>query len=103
MRYLTPLLLAPVLASAAPTQDEFYVREEFPLPPGEVMEGGSIAIMDDRRVALSTRRGDLWICDGAFGDVTDAKWTKFATGLHEPLGMAYRDGWILLTSGRWVR
>ena len=97
MRFFIPLLLVPVLAPAAPTQDEFYVREEFPLPPGEVMEGGSIAIMDDRRVALSTRRGDIWICDGAFGDVTRATWSKFASGLHEPLGMAYRDGWFYLT------
>ena len=31
MRYLTPFLFAPVLASAAPTMADFYQREEIPL------------------------------------------------------------------------
>ncbi|MFM1559437.1 MAG: hypothetical protein ACKJSK_09005 [Roseibacillus sp.] len=97
MRYLTPFLFAPVLASAAPTMADFYQREEIPLPPGEVMEGSSIAIIDKDKVALGTRRGDVWICDGAFGDVSKVKWTRFTSGLHEPLGMAYRDGWFHFT------
>ncbi len=98
MRYLIPFLFAPVLASAAPTMADFYKREEIPLPPGEVMEGSGIAIIDNKRVALATRRGDLWICDGAFNDdVTKVKWSRFATGLHEPLGIAYRDGWFHFT------
>ncbi|MFP6856358.1 MAG: hypothetical protein VCA73_03730 [Roseibacillus sp.] len=97
MRYLTPFLFAPVLASAAPTMADFYQREEIPLPPGEVMEGSSIAIIDKNKVALGTRRGDVWICDGAFGDVSKVKWTRFTSGLHEPLGMAYRDGWFHFT------
>ena len=98
MRYLTPFLFAPVLASAAPTMADFYQREEIPLPPGEVMEGSSIAIIDKNKVALGTRRGDVWICDGAFGDdLSKVVWSKFATGLHEPLGMAYRDGWFHFT------
>lgn len=98
MRYLTPLLFAPVLASAAPTMADFYLREEIPLPPGEVMEGSSIAIMDENRVALGTRRGDIWICHNAFAkDLTKVRWTRFTSGLHEPLGMSYQDGWFILT------
>ena len=99
MRILTFSLLAALVAGSiwAQSQDEFYIREEFPLPSGEVMEGASIAVIDDQKVAYGTRRGDVWICDGAFGPVDQAKWTKFATGLHEPLGMSYQDGWFTLT------
>lgn len=98
MRILTLSLLVPVVATAAPTMEDFYKREEIPLPPGEVMEGSSIAIIDDQKVALGTRRGDVWICDGAFGeDVSKVRWSEFASGLHEPLGMAYRDGWFYFT------
>lgn len=98
MRYLIALLTAPLLASAAPTQEEFYQREEIPLPAGEVMEGASIAIMDKNRVAYATRRGDVWICENAFDkDVSKVTWKKFTSGLHEPLGMAYREGWFHFT------
>ncbi|NNM30073.1 MAG: hypothetical protein HKO57_11160 [Akkermansiaceae bacterium] len=86
------------LAMAAPSMEDFYKREEIPLPKGEVMEIGSIALMPDQRVAVTTRRGDLWICDGACGeDLSRVTWTLFARGLHEPLGMFYKDGWFTLT------
>jgi len=89
------------LASSLPaqqTQEQFYLREEIPLPKNEVMELGSIAIMPDQKVAVSTRRGDVWICEGAYGkDLSKVKWTLFARGLHEPLGMFYRDGSLYLT------
>ena len=96
--YLTSLLAIPTLASAAPTMADFYLREEIPLPPGEVMEGSSIAIMDNKRVALGTRRGDVWICEGAFEkDLSKVKWSKYASGLHEPLGMSFKEGWFTFT------
>lgn len=93
---LTIALLSPVFA--APSPEEFYLREEIPLPKGEVMEIGSIALMPERKVAVTTRRGDLWICEGAYGeDLSKVKWTLAHRGLHEPLGMVYQDGSFLLT------
>ncbi len=97
MRLLSTLLLTAALASAA-TQSDFYLREEIPLPPGEVMEIGSIALMPDQHIAVTTRRGDLWICTGAYGDdLSKVTWKKFAQGLHEPLGMFWKAGWLYLT------
>lgn len=62
------------------------------------MEIGSIALMPDDKVAVTTRRGDLWICEGAYGDdLSKVKWTRFAHGLHEPLGMYWKDGSLYLT------
>jgi len=93
------LLLAGLLAGpAAARQSDYYLREEIPLPPGEVMEIGSIALMPDRKVAVTTRRGDLWICEGAYGDdLSKVTWSRFAEHLHEPLGMFWQDGSLWLT------
>ena len=44
-------LAAVAVVSAAPKTEDFYVREEIPLPPGEVIEGASIAVIDDNKVA----------------------------------------------------
>ncbi|MBB5353024.1 glucose/arabinose dehydrogenase [Haloferula luteola] len=75
-----------------------YVREEIPLPPGEVMEISSIALMPEDQVAVTTRRGDLWICDGAYGeDLSQVRWHRFARDLHEPLGMFWKEGSLWLT------
>jgi len=85
------------LAHAA-QQSDFYTREEIPLPPGEVMEIGSIALMPEHKIAVTTRRGDLWICTGAYeNDLKNVTWKKFAQGLHEPFGMYWKDGWLYLS------
>lgn len=94
-------ILAPLLLSSslfAQTQSDFYIREVIPLPEGEIMEISSLALMPDEKVAVATRRGDLWICSGAYGeDLSKVSWKKYAHGLHEPLGMFYKDGSLYLT------
>jgi glucose/arabinose dehydrogenase len=93
---LSALLIAPLFA--APQQSDFYQRQEIPLPPGEVMEIGSIAMLPGQKIAVATRRGDVWICDGAYADdLTKVSWKKFAQGLHEPFGMFWKDGWLWMT------
>jgi hypothetical protein len=97
MRLLTFLILTATLSRAA-EQSDFYDRQEIPLPPGEVMEISSIALMPDQQVAVATRRGDVWICSGAYGsDLSKVTWKKFARDLHEPLGMFWKNGSLWLT------
>jgi len=87
-----------ILPSFAQQQSDFYEHEIIPLPEGQIMEISSIALMPDDKVAVATRRGDLWICSGAYGDdLSKVTWEKFAHGLHEPIGMYYRDGSFFLT------
>lgn len=94
--FLTVLLTATIAAAAR--QSDFYLREEIPLPKGEVMEIGSIALMPDKKIAVTTRRGDLWICTGAYdADLKKVTWKKFTEGLHEPFGMFWKDGSFWLT------
>lgn len=97
MRYLF-LLTATITSAFSQTQSDFYLREEIPLPKDEVMEISSIALMPQEKVAVATRRGDVWICSGAYGDdLSKVTWKKFAFGLHEPLGMYYQKGSLFLT------
>ena len=78
--------------------EDYYLTEVIPLPEGEVMEIGSIALLPEKRVAVSSRRGEIWICEGAYeDDLSQVKWTKFAEGLHEPFGMFWREGWLWMT------
>jgi hypothetical protein len=63
-----------------------------------VLEGGAIEELPDKRIAVATRRGDIYIVENAFSDpVKDVEFKLFASGLHEVLGLAYRDGSIYAT------
>ena len=80
-------------------QSQYYIREKIPTPKDIVLEAGGIAILPDKKVAVSSRRGDIWVCTGAYGDdLSQVKWTRYATGLHEPFGIFYKDGSIFATT-----
>jgi glucose/arabinose dehydrogenase len=88
------LLAGPALAG----QEDYYLRQQIPTPPGEILELGSIALLPDKQIAVASRRGDIWICKGAYeDDLSKVTWKKFASGLHEPFGMFWKDGSIFLT------
>ncbi len=61
-----------------------------PVPEGILLEVGGVTTLPDGRVALSTRRGDVWLVENPYlagGELP--KYTLFASGLHESLGLAY--------------
>lgn len=98
MKFFSLYLSTALAAFAAPQQSDFYQRQEIPLPPGEIMEIGSVALLPEQKVAVATRRGDIWICEGAYGDdLSKVTWKKFAQGQHEPFGMFWKDGWLWMT------
>ncbi|MEY3958840.1 MAG: hypothetical protein RJA37_1443 [Verrucomicrobiota bacterium] len=87
------LVPAEAVKAAEARQQEFYERVEIPTPAGEVCEVGSIALLPGKKVAIGTRRGDVWVVEGAYdADLSKVKWTKYASNLHEPLGMYWKDG-----------
>ena len=91
--YLLCLGLSNVIAQQADTQSEmdFYTIKTIAIPQDVKLEVGGIAVMPDGRIAASTRRGEIWIIQNAYGTGT-TYFTKFASGLHEVLGLAYKDG-----------
>jgi glucose/arabinose dehydrogenase len=76
-------------------EEAYYKILRFEPPPGEVLEAGAIEIMPDGKVAVGTRRGEIWMIDNAYDpDPKKAKFSRFAHGLHEVLGLAQKDGWL---------
>lgn len=102
MRVLFLLLLlfsplAPALA-ADPIESDYYRIITLPIPKEITLEAGGIELMPDNRLAVCTRRGDIYLVENAFSDPPkDVKFKLFAGGLHEVLGLAYRDGWLYAT------
>src|SRR5688500_6425736 len=87
---------APAAAqSKAASEDEYYRILSFNPPEDIVLECGGFEIMPDGQLAVATRRGDIYTVAGAFDDPPKkATFNRWATGLHEVLGLAWRDGWI---------
>ncbi len=94
------LLLASAALNAAdtPKEADFYKITTFTTPQTTAMEVGSIELLPGNKLALGTRRGEIWIVSNA-GDADPAKvqYKLFASGLHEVLGLAQKDGWIYAT------
>ena len=109
MKFLTPTALTaalglatllPVFAATKAEQEaEYYPITTLPVPEGVVLEAGAIQVLPDQRIAVSTRLGEIWFVANAFDkDPAKAKFTRFASGLHEVLGLTTRgDGWIYAT------
>jgi hypothetical protein len=82
----------------APAEDDYYKLLRYEIPKGEVLEAGAIEALPGDKIAVGTRRGEIWIIEnGLTDDPKDAKFTRFAHGLHEVLGLAYKDGWLYVT------
>jgi hypothetical protein len=81
-----------------PVEAEYYKIETFNLPDDCAAEVGSIELLPGNKVAFGTRRGEIWTVENAIGnDISKAHFTKYAEGLHEILGLAWKDGWLYVT------
>ena len=78
-------------SSAIQSEKDFYSLKTIAIPQDIRLEVGGIAVMPDGRVAVSTRRGEIWIIQNAYKPGVP-HFSKFASGLHEVLGLAYRNG-----------
>ena len=77
-------------APAPPSEDDYYRIVTLDAPKDLKLEVSGIAPLPDGRVALSIRKGEIWIVDGV--QTEHPSYSRFASGLHEPLGLAWRDG-----------
>jgi glucose/arabinose dehydrogenase len=90
---IAALLLAATLGD--PVESDFYAVDWLAPPQGSVLEVGGMDFLPDGRLALSTRRGQVWIvADPLAKDPKDARFTLFAEGLQEGLGLSVIDGAI---------
>lgn len=70
-------------------EDESYPAATIPVPEAIVLEVGGLDVMPDGRAVVCTRRGDVYIVSRVNeAQPFHATYKLFATGLHEPLGVA---------------
>lgn len=72
-----------------PTSDATSYRiESLPLPDNEMIEVGGLAFRPDGKLYIATRRGDVWLVSNPLSDdVSQITMRRYATGLHEVLGL----------------
>ena len=97
IHYTIALLLLSFCALAqkpAPkTEQDYYEIKTLPIPKEIYLEVGGLATMPDGRIAVSTRRGEIWIIENPYQKTNhQVHYKRFASGMHEVLGLAYRDG-----------
>src|SRR6185436_308873 len=91
----TVIALALAAALQAPQESDAYTVDWLKPPEKEVLEVGGMGFLPDGRLALSTRRGQVWIVENPLAEnPDDAHFTLFADGLQEGLGLAVVDGGI---------
>lgn len=93
-------------ASLAKSTDA-YVLDDIPIPDKNPWKRNvrftDLSFFPDGRAALVTFDGDVWIASGLNGDLPEVKWRRFASGLHEPMGIAVRKGEVFVhdRNGLW--
>jgi hypothetical protein len=75
----------------AAREAEFYELQTYDFPEDLKLEISGMARLPNGDLAIALRKGEIWTINNAY-DPQKARYKPFATGLHEPLGLAYRDG-----------
>ncbi|MEZ4969938.1 MAG: plastocyanin/azurin family copper-binding protein [Flavobacteriaceae bacterium] len=71
---------------------KYYRIATVAIPDSIKLEVSGMAELPDQRLAVSTRMGELWIIgNAAMENGSKPIFKLFASGLHTPLGLAYRD------------
>jgi azurin len=99
---VTVLLLGTVATTllAQPKEDTYYKIITLPVPEGVLLEVGGMTTLPNGNIAAATRRGDVWVIDNPYmKGGTAPRYTRFASGMHENLGLAW-DGRNLITAQR---
>jgi hypothetical protein len=75
-----------IATSKAPTDSRAKIWKP---PPQELaLEVSGLAVLDDDRLAVSIRKGEVWFLDGVYDDPPNkVTYHRFASALHEPLGL----------------
>jgi len=81
----------------ADRERDYYRIVELPIPKGQVIEAGAFTSLPDGRVAVGTRRGDVFFISGADDDKPQPDYHLFASGLDEIFGLAWKDNALYVT------
>ena len=84
-----------ILSNANPPPEHIdkkaYTLSTFTIPDHLKLEVSGLAPMPDGKLGIAIRKGEIWIADQMV-DPETTSYAPFATGLHEPLGLAFHEG-----------
>jgi azurin len=82
-------------ASIIKEESKYYKIIDVPIPDDVILEVGGLALTDEDELGVSTRRGEVWLINKPYG--SNPTYSRYAHGLHEALGLAYKDNGFYLT------
>lgn len=88
---LLPLITQlPAQAQETPKEEDYFRIMKMSAPEGTLLEVGGLTVLPNGDLGVATRRGDVFIVENP----TSRRpfFRKFASGLHEILGLAYKNG-----------
>lgn len=109
VRFLLALLLAGLpslhaeedlgaMWGTAAAEAKAYPLLTLPIPAGVPLRPGGFAVLPDGRLAVGTRRGDIYLVSGAFDTPPNPQYHLFATGQDEIFALCWRDNALFATT-----
>ena len=99
---ITPLLHAGedlgAMWGTATEEAKYYPIVEIPIAAGVPMRPGSFESLPDGRLAVGTRRGDIYFIRGAFDSPPKPEYHLFASGQDEIFSLSWKDGAMTATT-----
>ncbi|HEX8549604.1 MAG TPA: plastocyanin/azurin family copper-binding protein [Cytophagaceae bacterium] len=75
------------------TEGDYYKIINIPIPADLALEVGGLAALPNGKLAVSTRRGEVWMVENPYMEnFSEPFFKKYASGLADILGLAYKDG-----------
>ena len=84
--------------NTAAAEAKYYPIVNLPIPAGIPMRPGSFENLPDGRLAIGTRRGDIYFVKGAFDSPPKPEFHLFASGQDEIFGMSWKDNSMTVTT-----
>ena len=82
--FLALALLSALARAQGSKEDDYYKILRFPVPEYMSLEAGGLEWMPDGKLAISTRRGDIYLLDQPLtNEPEQASFSKYAGGLHD--------------------
>ncbi|WP_201747900.1 hypothetical protein [Chitinophaga vietnamensis] len=80
----------PVRAQESPKEEDFFRIARISAPEGTLLEVGGLCTLPNGDLGVATRRGDIFIVENPTSK--QPYFRKVASGLHEVLGLAWKNG-----------
>ena len=77
-------------AQESPKEEDFFKIAKVPAPEGVLLEVGGLTLLPNGSLGVATRRGDVFVVENPTS--SRPYFRKFASGLHEILGLHFEEG-----------